>query len=423
MKKFYTLLVAAAATIGASAAPTLVANGAASDAALESLQNTAAVVAPAKAPAKAAPGGLYVPVGTGKVSEGILSELTDGIESGIVWDIEIEQSASNPYWYRTQLYNENSPIIDITGEPDDAYFYFNVANKNKVYSDAFVIAGTFQVYQRNAESGLTDRLANPAYVTENPAYGTLANGVITFPTESFWVLNEALRKFEQVDAYATFAIAMPGTDLAPAWTELGTSTFNDGIISAFFKFTDQAGNEVHEPVPSTVVVSENIYLPGIYQVKDAWLEWWESTKPMYLNITNPECIVIPQQVTGFVTDKEGEWSILSRSANVATPGTWDYTDPANVPYNITCVNRVVSMPANSVFIYWPDYDAEHLYTATNGLPSSLEIPEGAGVNNVTVEDTNAPVEYFNLNGIRVNRPANGVFIMRQGNKVSKIIVR
>ncbi len=420
MKKFYTLLVAAAATLGASAAPTLVANGVATDATLEALQNTAAIEAQAKAPAMAAPTGMYVPVGTGKVSEGILSEITDGIESGIVWDIEIEQSASNPYWYRTKLYNENSPIIDITGQPDEAYFYFNIANKNKVYSDAFIIADVFQVYQRNAESGLTNRLANPSYVESNPAYGKLENGVITFPTESFWVLNEALRKFEQVDAYATFAIAMPGTDLEPAWTDLGEATFVDGIMAAAFTFD---GAEEPTTVTTTVVVSENRYLPGIYQCKDAWMEYFGGTKPMYLDITNPACVVMPQQATGFETDEEGQWYFLSRSANVATPGTWDYTTPENAPFNIVCENNLVTFPPKSVFVYWPDYDSEHLYTFNAELTSTLEIPQGAGVNNVTIEDTNAPVEYFNLNGIRVNRPANGVFIMRQGNKVSKIIVR
>lgn len=38
-------------------------------------------------------------------------------------------------------------------------------------------------------------------------------------------------------------------------------------------------------------------------------------------------------------------------------------------------------------------------------------------------DENAPVEYYNLNGVRVAEPENGIFIRRQGSKVTKIIVR
>ena len=36
-------------------------------------------------------------------------------------------------------------------------------------------------------------------------------------------------------------------------------------------------------------------------------------------------------------------------------------------------------------------------------------------------DNNAPVEYFNLQGVRVANPENGLFIMRQGDKVVKVI--
>ena len=38
-------------------------------------------------------------------------------------------------------------------------------------------------------------------------------------------------------------------------------------------------------------------------------------------------------------------------------------------------------------------------------------------------DENAPVEYYNLQGVRVANPANGIFIKRQGNKVEKVLVK
>ena len=49
----------------------------------------------------------------------------------------------------------------------------------------------------------------------------------------------------------------------------------------------------------------------------------------------------------------------------------------------------------------------------------------SGIKGVEVADSNAPVEYFNLNGIRMNEnnlPA-GLYITRQGDKVSKLIVK
>lgn len=48
---------------------------------------------------------------------------------------------------------------------------------------------------------------------------------------------------------------------------------------------------------------------------------------------------------------------------------------------------------------------------------------GAGVEGVMVsEDANAPVEFFNLQGIRVENPANGVFVRRQGSTVTKVVL-
>lgn len=47
-----------------------------------------------------------------------------------------------------------------------------------------------------------------------------------------------------------------------------------------------------------------------------------------------------------------------------------------------------------------------------------------GVEGVVVsDDCEAPVEYYNLNGIRVSNPENGIFVRRQGSKVSKVLVK
>lgn len=47
----------------------------------------------------------------------------------------------------------------------------------------------------------------------------------------------------------------------------------------------------------------------------------------------------------------------------------------------------------------------------------------SGVENVAEENTDAPVEYYNLQGVRVINPENGLYIRRQGNNVTKVIIR
>lgn len=48
--------------------------------------------------------------------------------------------------------------------------------------------------------------------------------------------------------------------------------------------------------------------------------------------------------------------------------------------------------------------------------------EFGGVENITI-DENAPKTYYNLQGIEVENPANGLYIVKQGNKVAKQVIR
>ena len=64
--------------------------------------------------------------------------------------------------------------------------------------------------------------------------------------------------------------------------------------------------------------------------------------------------------------------------------------------------------------------AEKGFVDPNPVP---EYPEIGAIETVESDNANAPVEYFNLQGVRVANPENGLFIVRQGNKVSKQVIR
>lgn len=46
----------------------------------------------------------------------------------------------------------------------------------------------------------------------------------------------------------------------------------------------------------------------------------------------------------------------------------------------------------------------------------------AGISDITADD-NAEAEYYRLDGVKVSEPTNGIYIRRQGNKVTKVIVK
>ena len=47
----------------------------------------------------------------------------------------------------------------------------------------------------------------------------------------------------------------------------------------------------------------------------------------------------------------------------------------------------------------------------------------SGIEGIGIEAADAPAEYYNMQGIRVAEPTTGLYIVRQGNKVSKQLIR
>lgn len=53
---------------------------------------------------------------------------------------------------------------------------------------------------------------------------------------------------------------------------------------------------------------------------------------------------------------------------------------------------------------------------------AISVTPASGIENVAV-DANAPAVYYNLNGVQVANPTSGLYIVKQGNKVSKVIIK
>ena len=67
-----------------------------------------------------------------------------------------------------------------------------------------------------------------------------------------------------------------------------------------------------------------------------------------------------------------------------------------------------------------DFEGLITFTITGYHTAKALFDSEAGVKNVEI-DNNLPVEYFNLQGVRVENPENGLFIARQGKTVTKVV--
>lgn len=89
------------------------------------------------------------------------------------------------------------------------------------------------------------------------------------------------------------------------------------------------------------------------------------------------------------------------------------------------------LPAEAVQAYASTFSAPASVTfaadATNNLKTInvYYVPASGqtGIESVTAADEDAPVEYYNLQGVRVMNPTAGLYIVKQGGKVSKTVIR
>lgn len=89
--------------------------------------------------------------------------------------------------------------------------------------------------------------------------------------------------------------------------------------------------------------------------------------------------------------------------------------------NITCPNWNIFAPLTDGK---ENFDIQALVPFTDTkITLNYELTAISGISNVTVADENAPVEYYNLQGVRVANPESGLYIKRQGNKATKVLVK
>ena len=86
----------------------------------------------------------------------------------------------------------------------------------------------------------------------------------------------------------------------------------------------------------------------------------------------------------------------------------------------------ISFPYRSGFIYAQTSGGTYYASNYADVLSYVTFPTFSGINEVKadIDNSNAPVEYFNLQGVRIVNPEAGQFVIkRQGSEVTKLIVR
>ena len=209
---------------------------------------------------------------------------------------------------------------------------------------------------------------------------------------------------------------------ADKWTALtDKALYTDDFVASIYKNHDDTEREV--------VIEESNETPGYYRLVNPYVAPYAFAQNielncthnhyLYINASDPDKVYVEESAIGFdygdgaMTVSSNAYYSLQNEAEVAD------TDWGKLKDN------VITFPTKTLLARELKYnDATWYYANTNGA-FKVKLPETGAVGSIAVDNVNnAPVEYFNLQGQRVDNPAAGQLVVkRQGSKVEKVLVR
>lgn len=250
-------------------------------------------------------------------------------------------------------------------------------------------------------------------------------GVVAETMDGDYLIDEGLIDY----GYMAF-IYRTGEILDNTWEEAGIATLFDG---GFFTPLPRFGIGFKTPVE--LVLERSTEKEGLYRLVNPWNSYFGKEFGTYLefDISDPDCVIIPTQETGYVDEEYGMASVqnfvgmyiasgfgVDDAMAAITPGK---ENEHICTYNDA--NKVITMPVNAAYTTFAN-DADSYWNVGKNYgatDSYIVMPGGSGVGNIVAADEEAPVEYYNLQGIRVANPAAGqLVIRRQGAQTVKVVM-
>ena len=245
--------------------------------------------------------------------------------------------------------------------------------------------------------------------------GTIDGTTITFPTLDVWAIGDPANETEGywMMTYANKLTYQKEKVLYGVGTVSG-----DMFFSPFGKTPASYAVDVYLNNEQGTELLVKDPLKGLY----AALSFEGVSPDMVIDATNPDNLLIPAFSLGINGgDEDGIYYGMSVSAN--------QQDIANTPEESRSkltkdeYTTLITIPVKGLFL-WPSNTTSLYYANKAAVTITIENEQG-GVNDIIAdEENNAPVEFFNLQGQRVNNPAAGqLVIRRQGTKVAKVLVK
>ncbi len=324
-------------------------------------------------------------------------------------------------------YKDYRTSLDIIGETKDA--------KRLKVKPAFVDAANVkvQVYPKAYEY---DEFGDPADELQAVIDAQHADAAIA-------ALDKAEAVYFDLNANGTYTVVMTyegeegakeynvGTyNFDNNWSDYGTADFTDDYISSYY---DEFPIITVPNVKVQKYNGKDIYrLINPWTTDDQFFKAYSRLKAVdeevnsffVINAERPDKVYVeinPTDITyddgiRMVAGSAAHYNIINGRTDeqITEKGYWGSIATEGNVSTVTFPRMTLMMrPANTMSPMFAGYNDAFKVVITK---------TSDGVSDIAADD-NAPVEYYNLQGVRVENPAAGLHIRRQGSKVSKVIVK
>lgn len=283
--------------------------------------------------------------------------------------------------------------------------------------------------------------------------GLLFLAGLTMATSAFAGVDK-LYGIGQIPEWGNFSGPTVGKELEKV--EDGVFTWSGKIEStAYFGFASELGTwdaiNGHRFSPATkdapAVVGDNAMVANVdasWKITPGVYTFTIDTNNMVLKVEETGEVeqvityVIHGQLDGLTDTDWQDYALVAENDDL-----WTATITPSVSGGEFGVQKKINGGNDSWYAAGVSFDAENTQFALTGdpagnctfdgeankaykfsfVPSTATLTVTADVAVAGIEVENAPVEYFNMQGVRVANPENGIFIVRQGDKVSKQVIR
>ena len=205
------------------------------------------------------------------------------------------------------------------------------------------------------------------------------------------------------------------------WQSLGTAVFTDNALApAFGKNVD----------PYAVDIYMSTLYDEFYKVINPWKGFYEASNfnaespKIFLDAVDADDVWLYQANTGIGNPNNKQPYIIMNEGFYC--GVYDQNATPDAYTTLTVKDNIATItfePLSLMLVCGEEAGYLGEKASTIVFYANGNAGESSGVSDITV-DENAPVEYFNLQGVRIDNPAAGqIVIKRQGAKVTKTIVR